>query len=92
MKQTLTRYSLVASFIFILLSFNVDSILVRFLLAGELPGTTIILSPGGMLIIIGMIAVLSLGLIISKEYGTKFERQIQAAKRRLPKRRYSSVS
>ncbi len=92
MKQTITRYCTVASLIIILLSFNADSMIVHFLLAGEVPGTSLVLSPTTMLLIIGLLAILPFGVMAFKEHGAKLERQITAAKKRFPKRRYSSVS
>lgn len=92
MKRKLTRYCLAASLFIILLSLDVDSMLVRFLIAGEVPGTTIVLSPTVMLIVISILALGLLMTLTSKEQNEKLSRRIELAKKHLPKRRYSSVS
>lgn len=92
MKESATRICLLLSAFIILLAFRIDEILVRFLLAGEIPGTHTSLPPSVMLTLFaGIIAAPVLSMML-RSRANSFARQLERAKARLPKRRYSSLS
>ena len=92
MKRKVAKYCVALSALIIALSFHVDDMLVKFLLAGEIPGTKTSLSPSAMLAVFAMLILLPLILRAYRRYDTSFKRSLEQAKARLPKRRYSSLS
>ncbi len=82
------KYSLIGSFIFIALSFQLEEILIRFLLVGELPGKVSFLSPDVMLVGITLSVILVIGLFIRGFLATQ---QKTPKAPRLPSRRYQSI-
>ena len=92
MKERATRISLLLSAFIILLAFNIDEVLVRFLLAGEIPGTDTSLPPTVMLSLFAGIILIPLASLILRNRMNSLSRKLDQAKARFPKRRYSSLS
>lgn len=55
MKKNITWACLLVSFVTILLSLRIDEILLRFIIAGEIPGTTYALPALSMLMLCGVV-------------------------------------
>lgn len=55
MKKNITWACLTVSFVTILSSLRIDEVLLRFIIAGEIPGTTYALPALGMLLLCGVI-------------------------------------
>ena len=92
MKERATRISLLLSAFIILLAFNIDEVLVRFLLAGEIPGTDTSLPPTAMLTLFASILMIPIVTLILRNRMNGLSRKLDQAKARFPKRRYSSIS
>lgn len=92
MKERATRISLLFSVFIILLAFNIDEILVRFLLAGEIPGTDTSLPPTAMLTLFASILMIPIVTLMLRNRMNSLSRKLDQAKARFPKRRYSSLS
>lgn len=82
------KYSLIGSLIVVALSFQLEEILIRFLLVGELPGKVSFLSPDVMLAVIILSVCLVIGLFIR---GLLVTQQKASKAPRLPSRRYQSI-
>ena len=91
LHQTLTTINLSLSSLFVMLSFNLPERLIRFILLGEMPDGTTLLSPDTMLAITIACFVCTL-LLASSALSLKYFRLIHSStKFRLPKRRYTSL-
>lgn len=86
MVQKITLAALIGSGSIIALSFDVANHLLRFLLVGQIPGTSIMLSPVAMLVIFSVVA---LGIIFAITPRPHLKKSV--AKSQLPKRRYSHI-
>lgn len=92
MKERVTRTSLLFSAFVILLSFHADEMLVRFLLAGEIPGTRTSLPASVMLGLFATIFMTTVLLVILRSRQNNLSQLFDRIKVKLPKRRYSSLS
>ena len=92
MKERATRISLLLSAFIVLLAFNIDEVLVRFLLAGEIPGTDTSLPPTAMLTLFASILMIPIVTLMLRNRMNGLSRKLDQAKARFPKRRYSSIS
>ena len=92
MQKLLIQWSLIGSAVFMLLSFNVDALLVRFLLIGEVPGSANSLSPTTMLSLYGISLGLTLiYLLVPRSQISELSKRAQTFKSRLPRKRFSSL-
>ena len=92
MRAKITLWLLSGSVLFVLLSFNADTLLVRFLLIGELPGSTHTLSPMTMLCIyIAGFALTLAYIVIPRSQIREFNKRAQSMKSRLPTKRFSAL-
>jgi hypothetical protein len=92
MRKKITQWSLLGSVVFVLLSFNVDTLLVRFLLIGELPGSTHALSPMTMLCIYTAgFAVTLAYIVLPRSQMRELNKRAQSMKSRLPSKRFSAL-
>ncbi len=90
--KTLTSINILLSGLVIVMSFNIPEILVRFLLVGELPDGTTLLSPDTMLAIIIIGFVITCILISPSFIFRQASRLARSSTNlRLPKHRYSSL-
>lgn len=92
MTERITRTSLLFSVFIILLSFHADEMLVRFLLAGEIPGTNSSLPPNLMLVLFAGIFLASVASLLFRNRQNNLVQRLERFKPKLPKRRYSSIS
>lgn len=91
--RIVTSTNLILSGLFIILAFNLPEIILRFLLVGELPDGTTLLSPDVMLVLI-LIGFLVTALLVYPSIATKTIGkfiQTSSTKLRLPKHRYTSL-
>lgn len=92
MQKRIIQWSLIGSAAFILLSFHVDALLVRFLIIGEIPGSSNSLSPTTMLSIYGIgLSLTLLYILIPRSQISEFTKRAQTIKSRLPRKRFSSL-
>ena len=92
MQKKIIQWSLLGSVLFILLSFNVDGLLLRFMVIGEVPGSNNTLSPMTMLsIYAASIALTVLYIFIPRSQIDEFGKRAQSIKSRLPRKRFSSL-
>jgi len=84
--------NLILSGLFIVVAFNMPEVVLRFVLVGELPDGTTLLSPDTMLGII-LIGFLLMFILINRSFTVKVLSGLSrsSAKFRLPKRRYTSL-
>lgn len=82
------KYSLIGSVVFVALSFQLEEILIRFLLVGELPGKISLLSPDVMLTVTSLCILLVVGLLVR---GIILTSQKSTKSPQLPSRRYQSI-
>jgi hypothetical protein len=90
-QKITTVLSLIGSAIFIGLSFNIDESLIRFLIVGEVPGSSTSLSPDTMLLVLSFCFAVLLLVTIRPIAFLRYFNTFGAAKHYLPKRRYSSI-
>lgn len=92
MQKKIIQWSLLGSVLFVLLSFNVDSLLLRFVVIGEVPGSSNTLSPMTMLLIYAVsFALTLLYILIPRSRINEFGKRAQSMKSRLPSKRFSSL-
>lgn len=92
MKRNITQWLLFGSVVFILLSFHADSLLLRFLLIGEVPGSNNSLSPTTMLSMYAIgLGLTLLYILIPRSQISDFGKRAQTIKTRLPRKRFSSL-
>lgn len=86
--RSIITFNLVISALIMFDSFDVATLMVRFLVAGELPWSSIIISPNGMLTIFAAISAVIAAIFISR---LQVRRTHALAASPAAKRRYSSV-
>lgn len=92
MQKRIIQWSLIGSAAFILLSFHVDALLVRFLLIGEIPGSADSLSPTTMLSFYGIgLGLTLMYLLVPRSQISEFGKRAQTFTSRLPRKRFSSL-
>lgn len=90
--KAFTTFNLIGSGALIALSFDLPETIIRFLLVGELPDGTTLLSPDAMLVITILGFVGTLILITPSIYLRSLNGAIDLSpKLRLPRRRYTSI-
>lgn len=90
--RALTGINLILSGFFIALAFDFPEMIVRFLLVGELPDRTTLLSPDVMLVITGACIITTLLIFIPRlSMGVVAKTLSIAPKVRLPHHRYTSL-
>jgi hypothetical protein len=92
MRQKVIRWSLLGSIVLILLSFHVDTLVIRFLLVGELPGGYSSLPPIVMLMIYSITFALTLVFLLAPRAQIhEFSKRAHSIKSRLPQKRFNSL-
>ena len=92
MQKKFIQWSLLGSALFVMLSFNVDELLLRFMVIGEVPGSSTTLSPMTMLSIYAASFILTiLFIFIPRSQIDGLGKRAQSIKTRLPRKRFSSL-